>query len=107
MSEGTNHTDIHHLIRLAAIWVAINLSGCAHGLTSWVWDHPDPDYALCCKDQDIFRCEGYAKEVAMGGPLHENSNARDFGGWGNFDFEFCMNEKGWRLVQHNPGRISH
>ncbi len=106
MARVTNRIDNRPLIGLAVVLAAVILGGCGHALTAWVWDHPDPEYAQLYRDRDIFECEWYARDVAMDGPLHEFSNAREFGGWGNFDFEFCMNEKGWRLVQHKPARVS-
>lgn len=63
----------------------------------WTWRHADATYAERHLARDIYECEEYAQQAAANGPRYRVVNARDYGGWGNFDFEFCMQERNWRL----------
>ncbi len=69
--------------------------GCSHPKGTWVWRHSDP-HSQIYKSRDIAQCEQYAGIENMGAP-GEIHTARDYGGWGDFSFEFCMQERGWDL----------
>lgn len=70
------------------------ITACASRPGSWIWQHPDVDYAREQRTRDIEECERFALDVTMDGPF-EAVNARDYGGWGHLDFELCMNGRGW------------
>jgi hypothetical protein len=83
MSRVTKRIDLRHL---AGGPLSLDKpGGCGLVQSSWVWEHPDPEYARLYRDRDIFTCERYAQDVAMGGP-HEIVNARELGGLGEFRF---------------------
>jgi hypothetical protein len=73
------------------------LAGCTLQPGQWVWSHPDADYVDRFKSRDIEKCERYAEIHHIEGPFPASGNPRGPGGWGDFDFEYCMREKGWRL----------
>ncbi len=73
------------------------LAGCALPSGSWTWAHPDIGYAARNKARDIEKCEKYAEAHQIEGPFSAAGSAHAYGGWGDFDFEFCMQERGWRL----------
>ncbi len=79
----------------AGIGLLLCLSACTPQPGLWVWRHPDPGYARENKGRDIAACEQYALVHRMDGPFSFD-HARDYGGWGDFSFEFCMEERGWR-----------
>lgn len=80
---------------VTAIGLALLLIACTPQPGLWVWRHPDPQYAREHKARDIAECEQYALDNRMDGPF-TFENTRDYGGWGNFSFEFCMQERGWQ-----------
>lgn len=76
-------------------------SACTPHAGLWVWRHPDADYARQMRARDVAECEQYALDVWMDGPF-DTATARDYGGWGSFDFDFCMQERGWHLEYEKP-----
>ncbi len=85
-------------MRIHALILSRLLSVCIGQPEQWSWQHADSHYSRKNSERDIYGCGEAAKEQAMDGALHELSNARGYGGWGNFDFEFCMEERGWKLT---------
>jgi hypothetical protein len=84
---------------LSALSISCGLivsSGCVHPTSTWEWRHPDQQYAQKYKARDIEQCEQYAGIENMDGP-GEFHTARDYGGWGDFPFEFCMQQRGWDM----------
>jgi len=79
------------------------VAGCAWQPGHWRWLHPDAHYAAQYRWRDISECEDYALRVAPNGPPFAVTQARDYGGWGNWDFEFCMEGLGWSL-EFLPGK---
>lgn len=73
------------------------VAGCALQPGRWRWQHPDVHYAEEYRWRDISECEDYAIRVESNGPPFAVTQARDYGGWGNFDFEVCMERRGWHL----------
>jgi hypothetical protein len=47
--------------------------------------------------EDIAACEAYQKAAKTRGPFPATLGARPEGGWGDPDFEWCMNSRDWRL----------
>lgn len=76
---------------------ALLLSACSAPSGTWKWRHPDAGYEEKYRARDIHECEQYALEADMNGKRQLLRPARDYGGWGNFSFEFCMQERGWSL----------
>lgn len=83
----------------------ISLSGCFGSGASWNWAHPDPVYAERQRQHDIDFCEQQTSEISSRGPF-QSGGARPYGGWGDFIFELCMEERGWVLVQHKGDKGS-
>jgi len=87
-------------IRLAflpVLCVFVGTFGCTAATGSWEWQ-PTTDQALAVgKDKTIRECEMKAAEERDDNRFRELLNARPYGGWGDFDFEFCMAQNGWEL----------
>jgi hypothetical protein len=82
---------------LAAV-VAVFLLGasaCAH--ERLVWRFPDGSYDSRQLAEDVDACEAYTV-VADDEEFVNAVGAREYGGWGNFTFEYCMNKRGWTLT---------
>lgn len=73
------------------------LTACTLQPGLWEWQHPDAGYAERYRERDIDECEEYALDADMDGKRHPLRQARDYGGWGDFPFEFCMQQRGWQL----------
>jgi hypothetical protein len=82
---------------LLALLALVLLVSCASHYGRWVWRHPDGSYNSKQLWDDIYQCEEYRKTVEDKGPSNLFSDARDYGGWGDFQFEFCMNQRNWFL----------
>ena len=78
--------------------VLLGSAACAMEYGSWRWRHPDPQYAAKNLWHDIDDCEDFAARVEDRGPFGFASNARDYGGWGDFQFELCMERLGWKMT---------
>jgi len=77
--------------------VVAGLLGCSAATGSWVWQ-PTTEQALARgKAQTIEACEIKAAEERDDHCFRELLNARPYGGWGDFGFEFCMAQNGWKL----------
>lgn len=88
----------------SALSVAIFfLVACSTQPGLWQWQHRDTGYAEKYRARDIYQCERYSLENGMDDDLHELKMTREYGGWGDFDFEFCMQERGWHLEFVTPG----
>jgi len=83
--------------RILLLSCLLLLGACTIPPGQWEWRHDDPQYAESHRAEDIYECEKHAIEEASDGPRFRISNARPYGGWGNFDFEFCMQQRGWHL----------
>ncbi len=79
-------------------------AACAMEPGSWRWLHPDPQYAAKNLWRDIDDCEDFANRVEDRGPFGLSSNARDYGGWGDFQFELCMERRGWKMTYVPSGQ---
>ena len=89
------------IVVLAVLLVSVACS-MEHG--SWRWLHPDPQYAAHNLWRDIDDCEDFAARVEDRGPFDFSSNARDYGGWGDFQFELCMERRGWKMTYVPSGQ---
>lgn len=85
------------VMRTALAVTVLLLSACTPRPGLWEWRHPDPSYAEKYRARDIAECEEHAREAEMDGRNHLLKPARPYGGWGDFPFEWCMQERGWRL----------
>lgn len=85
------------MTRISCLYMLLFLTACTIQPGLWTWQHRDARYAERHRAQDIFECEEYAQQTAVNGPPYEVVSAREYGGWGNLDFEFCMRERGWEL----------
>lgn len=78
-------------------------TACAVKSESWHWEHPDPKYAGQYLWRDINKCEDLASRLEDRGPFEVSGNARDYGGWGDFRFELCMESRGWEMAYGTIG----
>ena len=85
------------MARIIALFCLLFLTGCDLQPGRWTWRHDDATYAERNRARDIDECEDYAVVVKQDGKIREFRNAREYGGWGSFEFEFCMNQRGWRM----------
>jgi len=84
--------------RFLVILLFLLATGCAKTPELWHWESQDDGPSEQRRSEDIYECERYARQVDMDGPLDDYSRGRNYGGWGNFSFERCMESRGWRLV---------
>lgn len=84
-------------MRKALVVTILLFTACTPRPGLWTWHHPDPAYAEKYRARDVEECEEYALDAEMDGRRHLLRPARDYGGWGDFSFEFCMEERGWKL----------
>lgn len=84
--------------RFSILLLVLVVAGCAWSAPQWHWQHPDNHYAQQHREQDIYECEEYASQLATNGPPDDYALGRNYGGWGNFTFELCMESRGWQLV---------
>lgn len=85
------------MARIIALFSLLFLTGCDLQPGRWTWRHDDATYAERNRARDIDECEDYAVVAKQDGKIHELRNAREYGGWGSFEFEVCMNQRGWRM----------
>jgi len=83
------------LLAVLALLVLVGCSTMPHG--SYVWRHPDGTYDKNQLWKDIDECEEYRKTIEDKSPYSQMAAARDFGGWGNMNFDLCMNQRNWYL----------
>lgn len=55
---------------------------------------PTPDMPSAIVNRISSSVKNMRSQAAVNGPLYEVVNAREYGGWGNLDFEFCMRQRG-------------
>ncbi|PNU21663.1 hypothetical protein C2E25_00070 [Geothermobacter hydrogeniphilus] len=79
---------------LNTLILALLLAGCALQSGSWEW-RPVDNRTGQKVDQDIWECEIFADENDDA-VVWRPANGRPYGEWGNFNFEWCMQERGWR-----------
>lgn len=79
------------------LWFLLWVACAACGPGRWVWRQPDVPHDPKRLREDIDACEEYRKAAEARGPFGASSGARPVGGWGNANFEFCMNERNWKL----------
>jgi len=88
----------HRFVSLPLLWVFVGTLGCTAAPGSWEWK-PTTEQALAVgKDKTIRECEMKAAEERDDKCFRELLNARPYGGWGDFGFEFCMAQNGWKLT---------
>lgn len=86
------------IVSLPVLCVFAGTLGCTAATGSWEWQ-PSTEQALVVgKDKTIWECEMQAAEERDDNRFRELLNARPYGGWGDFGFEFCMAQNGWRLT---------
>ncbi len=90
------------LIRAGLCLSVLILLGCFGPSRQWRWTHPDSGYADLNRPADIAFCEQETLDISTNGPFSVE-NSRPYGGWGDFIFELCMEERGWELVQLKAG----
>jgi len=89
---------LHRLVFLPLLSVFAVTLGCAGATGSWEWQ-PTTEQALAAgKANTIWECEMKAAEEQDDKCFRELVNARPYGGWGDFGFEFCMEQRGWKLT---------
>lgn len=93
---------MHRPIRAGLLLSLLALFGCLGQARQWRWEHPESGYAERHRQEDIAACEQEAIDLRTNGPFRPE-NARPYGGWGDFDFEFCMEQRGWELVYRGAG----
>ena len=71
-------------------------AACAHERLAW--RYPDGSYDPERLAEDIDDCEEYTAIAEDDGSFVALGGAREWGGWGNFTFERCMNDRGWVLT---------
>lgn len=85
-------------ILILVIFTLPAMSGCAPTTGSWEWQ-PINGLALVREKEEVIRnCEIRADEDRGDIFRAELENARPYGGWGNFDFELCMEQNGWQQI---------
>jgi hypothetical protein len=85
------------LALLALLPLALLLLAACAPYGRWEWRRPDGSVDRPQLDRTIDLCEDYAARVSDEGPFRAIPNARPYGGWGDFDFKFCMNQHDWFL----------
>ncbi|ORJ62065.1 hypothetical protein [Geothermobacter hydrogeniphilus] len=78
------------------LFISIILAACAGPRGSWEWQRAPDASEVRNVDTDIWECEIFADENDDD-VVWRPANGRPYGEWGNFNFEWCMQERGWRL----------
>jgi hypothetical protein len=86
---------------IAAALALLSLAACASS-GRWAWRQPDGSEDPERLQQDVHACEAYVKTVEDNRWTRSTRGARPYGGWGNFDFDFCMHQRNWAL-RYVPG----
>lgn len=87
---------MNRLICIFLTLFALLMAGCLGNSSQWNWKHPDTEYAELNRQVDIDDCEKESLEMGSLTPLRHQT-ARPHGGWGETNFEFCMEQRGWKL----------
>jgi hypothetical protein len=92
---GPRTSEEAALKALAALLAVATAAGCATG--RWEWQRPDGPGEPEELRVDVAECEERARQTEDRRRYRSVEGARPYGGWGNFDFEFCMNQRDWQL----------
>ncbi len=71
------------------------LVGCTFQPGTWEWRPTERHTGEQSLAEDIWDCEIFY-ESQLDDILEANAFIRPFGAWGDFDFEWCMEQRGWR-----------